>query len=311
MEDEAIKRAMEDFGIGETEPIVLLRESADNAVFIIGTTNKRVLRVSKRLPVEDIIFEYEAVNYLANNGKLVPRFLPAKSGEYYTLIDGATIVVLFEFIKGHHIEVDKDHPPTSRETFEAGKGLAGIHNAGKKFRSTLTRHRTIFSELERVSPLEKVFIDEFEGGKDFMKQVEGAIDFGKAYVGDTGLIHNDYRAGNVFFDDADHLVGIVDFDWSCIAPITKDVALGVLEWSCPDASTEPDFKIFDAFLEGYNFAADKKQAKDQMLYDWIAFAALSDAATYFCDRIGDPTATRRISSSYMYRKYQFFSAKKS
>jgi Ser/Thr protein kinase RdoA (MazF antagonist) len=309
MDTEAIKRAMEDFGIGEGEPIMSIRESADNAVFVVGTKNKRVLRVSKRLPVEDIVFEYEAVNHLANCSVMVPRFLPAKSGEYCLLLDGA-IAVLFEFIEGHHIEIDKDHLPTSQEAFEAGKGLAGMHNAGRKFKSTSIRHRTIFSELERVSPLEKVFGDEFEGGKDFIKQVERAIHFGKAHTEDMGLIHNDYRAGNVFFDDMDHLAGIIDFDWSCMAPITKDIALGVLEWSCPDASTEPDFKIFDAFLEGYNSVADKKQLKDQTLYDWAAFAALSDAATYFCDRVADPMAKRRINSSYMYRKYQFFAAKK-
>lgn len=309
MDIEAIKKAMEDFRIGAMEPIVPLRESADNAVFVMGAKSKKILRVSKRLPIEDIVFEYEAVNHLANNGIAIPRFLPVKSGECYVLMDGA-IAVLFEFIEGHHVEVGKDHLPTSQEAFEAGKGLAEIHNAGRMFRPTSLRSRTIFSELERVSPLKKIFVDEFEGGQDFIEQVERAIDFGKAHTEDMGLIHNDYRAGNVFFGDMDHLAGIIDFDWSCIAPIAKDVALGVLEWSCPDAATEPDFKIFDAFLEGYNSVADKKQAKDQTLYDWIAFAALSDAATYFCDRIGNPMATRRISSSYMYRKYQFFAEKK-
>jgi len=132
------------------------------------------------------------------------------------------------------------------------------------------------------------------------------LKFGKMYQGVRGLIQNDFRPSNVFFDDSDHLAGIIDFDWSCIGPIIKDIALGVLEWSFPDGAAAPDFMIFNSFLAGYNSIAIRKQEKDRQLYDWISFAALSDAATYFCDRVSDPTARRRISASYMYKKFQFF-----
>lgn len=297
---------MASFGIDASAPVIPLRESADNAVFIVGEDNKRrVLRLSKRLPVEDIVFEHEAVDHLTKGGVSAPRFLPALSGGYYAVVDGA-VAVLFDFIEGHHAEADKDHFPTAQQAFEAGKGLANVHNVGRSFTPSSPRRRTIFSELERTLLLEKIFVEEFEGGKDFIDQVKMAIEFGNAHLKDVGLIHNDYRPGNVFFDDADRLAGIIDFDWSCIAPITKDVALGVLEWSSPDGVIEPDFRIFDSFLEGYNLIADVKQIKRPVLYGWIAFAALSDAATYFCDRVQDPTATKRIGSSYMYRKYQFF-----
>ncbi len=164
----------------------------------------------------------------------------------------------------------------------------------------------MFTELERVAPLSDVFESQFEGGADLVRQAKSILEFGKTYQGARGVIQNDFRPSNVFFDESDHLAGIIDFDWSCIGPIIKDIALGALEWSFPDGAIAPDFTIFDSFLTGYNSVAIRKQEKDQQLYDWIAFAALSDAATYFCDRVSDPTARRRISASYMYKKFQFF-----
>jgi Ser/Thr protein kinase RdoA (MazF antagonist) len=307
MDQKIIQKAEALFGVDASAPIVSLRESSDNAVFVVEKDGKKkVLRLSKRLPIEDVVFEYEAIDHLAKGGVLVPRFLPALSGEYYVVADGV-VAVLFDFIEGHHAKADKDHFPTVQQVFEAGKGLAGVHNIGRSFKPSSPRRRTIFSELERALSLEKVFIEQFEGGKDFIDQVKMAIEFGNAHLKDVGLIHNDYRTGNVFFDDAERLVGIIDFDWSCLAPIMKDIALGVLEWSFVDGTAAaPNFKIFDSFLDGYNSVADVKQEKDSELYNWITFAALSDAATYFCDRVEDPSTTKRIGSSYMYRKYQFF-----
>ncbi len=305
MIDNKAQTALKLFGDRSTA-IDPLRESTDNSVFVVGGgSDKKILRISKRLPLEDITFECEAVNYLAENGVTVPRFSVTASGAYYVVVDG-DVAVLFDFMPGHHIQVDKDHLPDSSQAFEAGKGLAQIHNAGEKFQPSSSRRRTVFSELERTLPLESVFEEHFEGGIDFIKQIKSALEFGKTNQGMCGLIHNDFRPSNVFFDESDRLAGIIDFDWSCVGPIAKDVALGALEWSFPDGAAVPDFTIFDAFLAGYNSLARQKQVRDQKLYEWISFAALSDAATYFCDRVEDPNARKKISSSYMYKKFEFF-----
>jgi hypothetical protein len=81
-----------------------------------------------------------------------------------------------------------------------------------------------------------------------------------------------------------------------------------LEWSFPDGRIEPDFIIFDAFLDGHNSATKEKVVKGAELYSWIRFAALSDTATFFCDRLTSPNLKKRITSSYMYKKYLFFSS---
>lgn len=304
--EEKITEALKNYDLAETLPVTLLRESSDNKVFIIGQKNKKILRISKKLLAEDIKFEYEAIKRLADGGIPVPKWIVAKSGDFYTLINGQ-VVALFDFLEGHHLEVTKDLSPTPTQAFNAGKGLGFMSNTASGFTSTSSRSRNIFSELERAVALADIFVGQFEGGKEFIDQVKEALVFGKSQTEVEGFIHNDYRPSNVFFDDENEFAGIIDFDWSCIGPLVKDLAMAVVEWSFPDGSIEPDFKIFDSFLDGYNSVANHKWAKDKKLYSWIKFATLSDTATYFCDRIDDPNLKKRITRSYMYKKYLFFS----
>jgi homoserine kinase type II len=301
-----IIEALQNYDIKEMAPIVLLRESGDNFVYVVGEKDKKVLRVSKRLPIEDIKFEYEAVAHLSKGGMIVPKWLMTRTGEFYVLINGS-VSVLFDFLNGHHIEVDKEHLPSLAQAYNAGKGLGFMSNISPGFKSSSPRKRNIFTEFERALTFKDIFIKNFEGGEKFIEQVNKAIVFGKSQSEIEGLIHNDYRSHNVFFNDKDEFSGIIDFDWSCNGPLIKDLALAVVEWSFPDGRTEPDFIIFDSFLDGYNSVATHKWFKDEKLYSWIKFTTLSDAATYFCDLAEDTASTKKIIRSYMYRKYLFFS----
>ena len=184
--------------------------------------------------------------------------------------------------------------------------LAGISEASISFSSDAPRQRSIYSELGRVQDYKEVFLREFEGGDIFVNEVEEALDFAERNQGMYSVIHNDYRMGNVFFDVTDKVNGVIDFDWCCFGPSIKDLALGVLEWSYLDGQDGPDFSLFDAFLKGYNEVSAIKVEKDKELFAWIKFSALSDTATFFCDRLGFPNLKKRVSSSYMYKKYLFF-----
>ncbi len=303
----SIKTALEHYSLSEKEPIILVRESSDNSVFQIGKKDRKILRVSKRLPISDVKYEYEAMQKLREGNVVVPRWVTTNTGSFHTLVDGA-VAVLFDFIHGNHITVDKENLPTTAQAYTAGAVLGRMSNAAENFVSTSPRNRTIFSELERVVSLASTFENDFEGGKVFVEQVRAAIEFAKTQHEATGFIHNDFRPSNVFFDDKQMVNGIIDFDWSCNGPLIKDLALALVEWSFPDGATEPNMEVFDSFLSGYNSVAKHKATKDNRLYSWIAFATLSDAATYFCDLATDPESTKRIIKSYMYRKFVYFSA---
>ncbi len=306
IETSKIENVLKNYNLLEKTPIILLRESADNFVFVVGETHKSIVRVSKRLPIQDIVFEYKLLQHLDSKKISIPKVILNTNHDSYSLIDGAVCVV-FDFLFGAHIQVDKDHLPTRIQAYNAGCNLGLMTEALKDFVTDVPRERDILKELKRVLSHESFFKQNFEGGQEFLLQVEKALKFGTEHKDQISIIHNDYRPGNVFFDTQDNVVGLIDFDWACVGPSIKDLALAVVEWSFPDGADEPDMMLFDAFLEGYNSVVVNKIQKDTHLFEWITFTTLSDCATYFCDLVEDPNSTKRIIKSFMYRKYVYFS----
>lgn len=296
------------YNLSEPANLQLIRKSADNIVYLVGSKNKKILRISKRLPVRDIQFEFEVFDYLARNNFPVSKWNNTKDSKLFAQHENA-IAALFDFLEGFQVKVDKDNLPNKEQAYTAGKYLALMHNVSLDFKTDFPRERNIFSELERTMNTKQIIIDKFKGGKDFIKNVEEAIKFGKEVKSSNGLIHNDYRPGNVIFKNDNEISGVIDFDWSCIGPIIKDLALGVVEWSFTDGRVEPDRELFDAFLAGYNSAVKTKYEKSDLLYSWIKFACISDACTFLVD-INEgqdfDEVINDIGQCYMYRKYLYF-----
>ncbi len=301
-------KILDQYGMLETEPSELIRESGDNQVYVIGRNDyKKILRISKRLPVKDVLFEFEAMEYLRRNDFPVAEWIKTREGNLFASADDAEVAVMFNFLDGHHANIDGDSLPTTKQAATAGRMLGTMAKLGADFTSPSTRQRNIFTEVNRALESEISFKKDFDGGEKFIDEIKIAIAFAQESKSPAGLIHNDYRVGNVFFKNDAELSGVIDFDWCCIGPRIKDLALGVLEWSCPDGRTEPDFSIFDAFLDGFNSTSVEKISRSNELYQWIMFAALSDTATFFCDRLSSPELKRKITYSYMYQKYLYFS----
>ena len=295
------------YDISETEPRELVRESGDNQVYIIGANDKKVLRLCKRLPIEDVRFEYEALQHLFKNGCPVPEWIKTNNGNFYASSEEIEVAVMFDFLEGYHVKIDKDHLPTKKQAYTAGNTLGKIAKIGQTFKPSSSRHRDIFIELERVLQNKEIFKKDFKGGEIFVDQIKESILLAQKQNTPEGLIHNDYHAGNVFFKTDTKVNGVIDFDWSCIGPSIKDLAFGIVEWSFPDGAKEPDFEIFDSFLEGYNVITKGGITKGEELYSWIMFSTLSATATFFCDRLKNPEQKKEISYSHMYNKYLFFS----
>ncbi len=300
-----LKNIIGQYDLKDAAKLKFVRESSDNIVYSIGSSNKKILRISKRLPAEDIKFEFDVFEHLSKNNFPIPKWNKTKNGKIFVQ-NKDNVAVLFDFLDGYKAKVDKDNLPNKNQCHTAGKNLALMHNLGLNFKSDSSRKRNIFSELERAIERKDIFTDQFEGGKEFVEQVKEVVEFAKNDKSTTGLIHNDYRPSNVIFKNDNEISGVIDFDWSCNSPLIKDLALAAVEWSFPDGRTEPSWELFSAFLEGYNSVANNKYEKGSLLYSWIKFATLSDACTYFCDLADDTESAKKIMKSYMYRKYLFF-----
>lgn len=179
------------YDIQELEPLVVIRESSDNQVYLVGDKNKKILRLSKRLPIGDVQFEYEVLQHLATNDFPVAPWVKTKDGGIYASADGIEVAVMFDFIEGYHAIADKDTLPTREQAYTAGKALASLSEAGKTFKPSAPRRRNIFTELERVLENEDVFRNQFDGGNDFVEQVKRAIAFARDSKSSVGIIHNE------------------------------------------------------------------------------------------------------------------------
>lgn len=187
----------------------------------------------------------------------------------------------------------------------AAEALAKLHNISRQHNVSLPRRRTVFTELERVMVKQKEIEEKVPGGKEFVAEVERILSWGKNQKFTPVLVHNDYRIGNLLFDENEKVAAILDFDWSCIGPAIKDVAHALVEWSFPDGAKQHWQEVFDTFLGSYNRPAEEIIKQDDNLKQWIAFSCLSDTVTYITDRL-ERGEIKPVTDSFMYQKFQYF-----
>ena len=287
--------------------LTFLRESSDNIVYYVDfkLEHMGVLRLSKRDVSQDILFELKWIDALSKSPVPVAPIIRTNNGKLYFQIE-KTVGVVFEFMKGFHLDLSNKSKIDVKYIKEGAKALAKLHNISSAIAINIPRKRNIFTELNRILVIKKEFEDRFGGGKEFTKLIEEYITWAKSQTYKPVLINNDYRIGNVIFKN-NGIEAIIDFDWACIGPAQKDLALALVEWSYVDKTDNgPNKKIFETFLSEYNKIAKVKFTKNETLFKWICFSCLSDTSTYLIDRINQEKPNK-VTDSYMYQKHLYFS----
>jgi len=301
-----VKNIRDVYGIDITK-MGLLRDGPDNVIWDATSTNndRYAIRVSKREMGDEVAFEAEWIRILRKEGVSVVPIVLTKKGVSYSCLDDGSAITVFNFLNGKHFSIATDKSLPNHVIETAAETLALLHEVSRRFNVHASRKRTVFSELERVIEHKNLILKKIPGGKEFIEEVSGMLDWGKAQTFDTVLVHNDYRIGNIMFDDKDNLLAILDFDWSCMGPAIKDVAHSLAEWSFPDGAKKHDEHVFAVFLEEYNKSSKFPVQRDDTLHRWVALTCLSDASTFLVDRLlrGE---IKQPSYSYMYKKYEYF-----
>lgn len=283
----------------------VLRDGPDNMVWTLdcADSKKYIARVSKREIKDDIVFEAEWLRYLRAKNVSVAPIINTLSGSAYSIAPTGKAVTIFGFVPGHHISMSQDTPIPIKAVTSAARALARIHDVSRDHKIDLPRSRTIFMEMERALDMADDIEEKIPGGKQFMMEVKEYESWARKYSFTPVLVHNDYRVGNILFDDTEEVTAVIDFDWCCLGPAIKDVAHTLIEWSLPDKSTKHFKEVFEAFLKAYNDAVSEPIMDDDVLYRWISFATLSDVCTYIVDRLNNGEI-KAISSCYMYKKFE-------
>jgi Ser/Thr protein kinase RdoA (MazF antagonist) len=287
----------------------VLHDGPDNTVWMLDCADDKryIARVSKREMKDGIAFEAEWLRYLRTKNVPVATIINTLTGRAYSITPTGKAVTVFDFVPGHHISISQNTPIPIKAVTSAARALAKIHDVSRGHKIDLPRSRTIFTEMERALSMAGDIEEKVPGGKQFIREVKEYQSWAKRYMFTPVLVHNDYRVGNILFDDTEEVAAVIDFDWCCIGPAIKDVAHALIEWSLPDKSPKHFKEVFDGFLKAYNDAVSDPITDGDDLYRWISFAALSDACTYIVDRL-DNGEIKAVDSCYMYRKFEYFRA---
>lgn len=283
---------------------LLIRENSDSKVYLLKTEQEKyIARISKRDIQADILFEVNWLDFLLKQNIPVVKIINTKNKKAYFL-SSKSVLVLFEFAHENCIEISPTKKPNLKKVMSAAHELARIHNISDNMDIKISRKRNILAEIDRALKIKGKLIKFSEGGEKFIKELIFYKKSAKQNGNDKCLVHNDYRPGNIFFD-GDEVSTILDFDWSCQGPATKDVAHSLCEWSFPDGAKKHWEDFFTVFLTSYNQIAKNKTKLNNNLYRWICFSCLSDTATYFAD-LARENSFKKITSSYMYQKFLYF-----
>ncbi len=307
--DPEISSILEKYNIGKIMEVTSIRETSYNRVYkILTDVGVYVLRIGTATTENDVLFECELLEKLEHENFPAPRVITTKENLPY-LEAPKGMVVLFTYINGVHIDISNVNLPSENQVRLVGKILAKFHDTTANFSSSVRKTRTLESELDRVIERKDDFLAKYEDADIFIKKIYGALDFIKKSTETKGVLHNDLRPHNVFFDlGRSDIVGVIDYDWACVGQRIKDVAHTALEWSYPDGSKIPDMALFNALVDTYNESSKTEKIKiDANFYRWVSVAALADAATYFVDRIDMvESSEKRKLGSYMYGKAKHF-----
>lgn len=283
--------------------LVAIYDGSDNTVLkSLTNVGDIIVKISKRdKSAESLEQEAFVLQELKKNSVLVPEYLKNKKNSHFFTIDNHK-VVCSKFINGEKIGLEQK--PNPELIVSAAQALANLHRAGSQIKS-LKFERNIFTELHRLGERRNAFLDTYEEAEDFIELVsfyQKKMHEVSEHEG-SGFIHNDYRIHNVLVDN-NKITAILDFDWSTIGPFKKDLAHAALEWSFADGNDSPWKDVFSLFLKTY-LASMNIGSED--IRSWIVFSALSDACTYYIDRLpeGKPDKKKKM-QSYMHLKALYF-----
>lgn len=257
------------------------------------TTNRGLLFLKIYKPVQDrrtpappnlqrIVYAHAVQNFLYQEGFPVPRLLPNKNGEtfsvYENLLDTGGVYALSEFIKGADYDI-----ANSDQLCASGDMLGRLHRQLRQFqpqiRPAIPPMKTeIFMELRgRLSRLQPVV----EKGIVSSPQIDSwihEVDVLRDTVHDTPyelgwIIHGDYRAQNLKFG-GNGIRAILDLDTACPASRLYDLGYALVFFPAVYQDTPLTVEQRSIFLRAYERVCPLSQIEKEMLSPHLQLAFL-------------------------------------
>ena len=255
----------------EKAKYTLIKKGFENINFkIIHPSGRFILRIYKPIKYgkfirdgQGILFEFEFMKYLRQNGIKVPRVLSTFKGELYTVVTIKSenyFAGMFEYIEG------KELHPNPDQISEFATCLGKIHLLSKGFHPTYSKHSDGANDYF-------VWWDEFIKNGNRVKKIklgdalESVLsrvrnEVNAEIISDIPkyIIHSDLHRENMRFR-GNELVGIFDFDDCREGIFAEDISMFIHEILKHARSFNEMKKKCDLFFDGYE--SNRKLEKNE------------------------------------------------
>ena len=260
-------------------------ETNRGTLFLKIYKSARNQKPSAQPDVQRIAFTHIVQNFLYQEGFPVPRLLPNNSGETFSVcnnpLETGEVYALSEFIEGSDYDV-----ANSDQLRASGEMLGRLHQQLRQFKPRIelaepSLETEIFIQLQerlaRIQPIveedlvSSTQIDSWIHEIKVLRDSVGAID-DKQYEQDW-LIHGDYRAQNLKFDDMG-IRAILDLDTVCPASRLYDLGYALVFFPAVYQDIPLTSNQQSVFLCAYESICPLSEAEREMLATHLRLAFL-------------------------------------
>ncbi|MBL0848749.1 MAG: homoserine kinase [Candidatus Liberibacter ctenarytainae] len=291
-----LRKFLQEYTIGNlvsSNPII---DGIENSNFLIQTsTGTFVLTLyEERTDEHDLPFFIGLLNHAVLNKLSCPRPIPRNDGKPYGKLSGRPAHI-FSYINGSSLNDVSD-----KHCAEVGYALALMHQKMKNF----TSYRKNMLSLPYWKVLWKqCLLHDLD--KDLKKEIVSELHFLEENWPKnlpTGIIHADLFPDNVLFHN-DHIVGLIDFYFSCHDFLIYDFSICINAW-CFDQNNTYNLSKGNSIFNGYNAIRTISENELQFLPILLRGASLRFFLTRLYDSYNiplSPFAIKKDPMEYLYK----------
>ena len=241
---EQLSAWLTNYSIGSLTALEGIAAGIENTNYFVTTAQGRyVLTLFEKLKAAELPFYLNLMDHLAGQGVPSARPVRNRAGAFSGVLNGKP-AALVSFLPGRDIAA-----PTAGECARCGTMLAGIHQAGGSYATSMDNPRgprwweSVMSEIVPFLDADDVALLREEVRFQSRQRREALP---------RGAIHADLFRDNVLWDDG-RISGVIDFYFACTDALLYDVAITVNDW-CVAQDGDLDGGRAAALLDAYGKA---------------------------------------------------------
>lgn len=300
---ERIADLLLNYDVGELVSAKGIAEGVENSNFLVETTQSRFILTlyEKRVEAADLPFFLALLDHLAERDQPVPPAIKDRGGAQIQTVEGRP-ACLIAFLPGV-----SPGTPDAAQTREAGRALAGLHDAVGDFdrqrlnRLSLGGWRKLANQCDTA-------LDTFQSGlRDLVFEELAVLDRHWPDTLPHSVIHADLFPDNVLMLGG-KVTGLIDFYFSCTDIRAYDLAVTHAAWCFgPDGADYAEDRSA-ALLQGYGAhhpLSDAERAALPILARGASLRFLLTRAWDWLNTPPDAVVTRKDPLAYL-RRLEFY-----